>query len=69
LGPLLQQLLGKSTGRRTVPNILVNGLSIGGGDDVGLLDKEDQLSSKIKSIGGKRIMEITRKPETDNLAV
>lgn len=65
LGPHIQQLLAKSTGRRTVPNVLVNGLSIGGGDDVEALDKEDQLATKIKSIGKKRIMEVTRKPETE----
>ncbi|KAL9578157.1 MAG: hypothetical protein Q9212_005896, partial [Teloschistes hypoglaucus] len=34
LGPGLQAALQKSTGRRTVPNVLINGKSIGGGDDV-----------------------------------
>ena len=62
LGPHLQKLLGKITGRRTVPNVLVNGVSIGGGDDVEALDRDDELISKIKSIAGKRIMEIERLP-------
>ncbi|EED20262.1 Glutaredoxin domain protein [Talaromyces stipitatus ATCC 10500] len=60
LGANLQKLLGKVTGRRTVPNVLINGISIGGGDDVEALDKDDKLISKIKSVGGKSIMEIER---------
>ncbi|KAL1986639.1 hypothetical protein VTN96DRAFT_6017 [Rasamsonia emersonii] len=63
LGPRLQQLLAESTGRRTVPNIMVNGQSIGGGDDIAALDRDDELASKIKSLGGKRIMEVSRKSE------
>ncbi|KAH8693048.1 hypothetical protein BGW36DRAFT_385753 [Talaromyces proteolyticus] len=53
LGLHIQQLLAQITGRRTVPNILVNGLSI------------DTLISKIKSIAGQRVMEIKRLPETE----
>lgn len=59
IGSHLQKLLGGNTGRRTVPNILVNGLSIGGGDDIAALDQSGELASKIKSIGGKRIMEVS----------
>jgi glutaredoxin len=58
LGPKLQEILAKTTGRTTVPNILVNGLSIGGGDDVEALDKSGGLIEKIKSMAGKRIMEV-----------
>uniref|UniRef100_A0A093V431 60S ribosomal protein L9-B n=1 Tax=Talaromyces marneffei PM1 TaxID=1077442 RepID=A0A093V431_TALMA len=65
LGPQLQKLLGKITGRRTVPNVLVNGISIGGGDDVEALDRDDELISKIKSIAGKSIMEIERLPAAE----
>ena len=65
LGPHLQKLLGKTTGRRTVPNVLVNGKSIGGGDDVEALDRDDELISKIKSIAGKSIMEIERLPAAE----
>ncbi|KAL8771131.1 MAG: hypothetical protein Q9209_003302 [Squamulea sp. 1 TL-2023] len=57
LGPGLQAALEKSTGRRTVPNVLINGKSIGGGDDVQKLDLDGQLVEKVKGMGGKRIME------------
>ncbi len=61
MGPQLQGILAKNTGRTTVPNILVNGLSIGGGDDVEALDQSGQLTEKIKSMAGKRIMEMKLK--------
>ena len=57
LGQGLQSALAKSTGRRTVPNVLINGKSIGGGDDVEALDTKDELIDKVKSMGGKRIVE------------
>ncbi|KAL8738209.1 MAG: hypothetical protein Q9181_000980 [Wetmoreana brouardii] len=57
LGPGLQAALEKSTGRRTVPNVLINGKSIGGGDDVQKLDLDGELVGKVKGMGGKRITE------------
>ena len=57
LGPGLQNALEKSTGRRTVPNVLINGRSIGGGDDIEALDLGGGLIDKVKTMGGKRIME------------
>ena len=57
LGSALQAALAKSTGRRTVPNVLINGKSIGGGDDVEALDVGGLLIDKVKSMAGKRIME------------
>lgn len=57
LGSSLQSALAKSTGRETVPNVLINGKSIGGGDDVEALDSKGELIDKIRSMGGKRIME------------
>lgn len=57
LGAELQTALEKTTGRRTVPNVLINGKSIGGGDDVAALDSGVELVNKVKSMGGKRIME------------
>ncbi|CAD6590513.1 MAG: hypothetical protein ASARMPREDX12_004397 [Alectoria sarmentosa] len=57
LGPGLQAALAKSTGRRTVPNVLVSGRSIGGGDDIEALDAGGFLIHKIKGMAGKRIME------------
>jgi glutaredoxin len=58
LGPYLQALLGQKTGRRTVPNVLVSGKSIGGGDDIAALDQRDELASTLKSLGGKWIVEV-----------
>ncbi|KAF1838130.1 glutaredoxin domain-containing protein [Decorospora gaudefroyi] len=58
MGEKLQDFLHKSTGRRTVPNILLMGKSLGGGDDMAELDQTDQLVAKIKEIGGSRITEV-----------
>lgn len=57
LGPGLQAALYRSTGRKTVPNILINGKSIGGGDEVQALHENNELIDKVKMMGGKRIME------------
>ncbi|KAL4751524.1 hypothetical protein BDW72DRAFT_173544 [Aspergillus terricola var. indicus] len=61
LGPQLQSLLGENTGRRTVPNVLVNGRSIGGGDDIVALDEHDELASRLKSLASKWLQEVERK--------
>ncbi|KAI9819889.1 MAG: hypothetical protein M1827_006459 [Pycnora praestabilis] len=58
LGHELQTALKKSTGRATVPNVLINGKSIGGGDDVEELQNSGTLIDKVKKMGGKRIMEV-----------
>lgn len=58
LGRDLQSVLGQSTGRRTVPNILVNGKSIGGGDDIAGLDRAGELTSTLKNMGGKWIVDV-----------
>ena len=58
MGPQLQDTLMKMTGRRTVPNVLINGKSIGGGDDVERLDEQHELINKVRSMGGKRITEV-----------
>lgn len=57
----MQDTLERMTGRRTVPNVLINGKSIGGGDDVAALDADAKLIDKIKDMGGKRIMEAKKK--------
>lgn len=59
IGPELQASLASSTGRRTVPNIMINGKSIGGGDDIQAMHEEGTLIDKVKSLGGKRIMEMS----------
>ena len=61
MGARLQAALQKSTGRSTVPNILINGKSIGGGDDMEALHNNGELIEKVKIMGGKRIMEATLK--------
>lgn len=55
LGSKIQDRLGIMTNRRTVPNILIAGISIGGGDDIEALDRERKLADKIKELGGKRV--------------
>lgn len=57
LGQGLQTALEKSTGRRTVPNILIVGRSIGGGDDIEALDESGGLIEKVKDMAQKRIIE------------
>ena len=63
LGQELQGALEKTTSRRTVPNVLINGRSIGGGDDIEALDTSGELIDKIKKMGGKRIMEMKLRVE------
>jgi hypothetical protein len=61
LGQELQAALAVMTSRRTVPNILINGVSIGGGDDVADMDSSDTLIEKIRDLGQKKI-DVKRKP-------
>ncbi|EAS31685.3 glutaredoxin [Coccidioides immitis RS] len=60
LGQELQALLSSNTGRRTVPNVLINGKSIGGGDDIEALDISRELAPKIKQMVGRRLVEAKR---------
>jgi len=62
LGSQLQAALEKITGRRTVPNVLISGTSLGGGDETQALHDKGELVDKIRELGGKRIMEA--KPKT-----
>ncbi|CAI6271157.1 unnamed protein product [Periconia digitata] len=61
LGLKLQETLANKTGRRTVPNILVLGKSIGGGSEMQELDEADKLIDTVKSMGGSRVTEVLRK--------
>ncbi|KAL1901754.1 hypothetical protein Cpir12675_000262 [Ceratocystis pirilliformis] len=54
LGSEIQDLLAEKTGRRTVPNIMVNGISIGGSDDVVALDTAGELVSKVLELSSAR---------------
>lgn len=42
---------------------MINGKSIGGGDDVAALHEDGKLVETIKAMGGKRIMEVKAKPQ------
>jgi len=46
-GSEIQNALHKKTGQRTVPNVFVNGKSIGGGDDTARLAKSGELTKLI----------------------
>jgi glutaredoxin len=61
LGRKLQDLLASLTGRHTVPNIMINSQSLGGGDDVARMHADGTLEEEIKKLGGKRIVSIERK--------
>jgi len=61
LGRKLQDLLTELTGRRTVPNVMINAQSIGGSDDLAKLDAEDKLVEEIKRFGGKRFVSVEKK--------
>ncbi|KAF2196004.1 glutaredoxin, partial [Delitschia confertaspora ATCC 74209] len=65
LGLQLQNTLGRSTGRRTVPNVLINGKSIGGGDEVSALHDSGKLLDTVNSMGGKRIMEAEQRSDSN----
>lgn len=55
LGSKLQALLAEKTGRRTVPNIMIDGKSVGGSDDIAELDLRKTLIDKFKAMGGKKL--------------
>jgi glutaredoxin len=55
MGRALQELLAQRTTRKTVPNIMVLGYSIGGADEVVKLDEEGALADKLKGMVGKRL--------------
>lgn len=60
LGSQLQDQLLEKTGRRTVPNIMINGVSIGGADDIVELDNSDTLVKKMVELGQKRVKMVER---------
>lgn len=55
LGPKLQTKLKETTGRNTVPNIIVSGESIGGSDEVSAMDNDKTLATKIKNSSAQKI--------------
>lgn len=66
MGRKIQDLLAEWTGRRTVPNILVNARSIGGSDDVAQMDSDGQLVNEIKRLAMGRVREMVRNTEHED---
>lgn len=66
LGARIQGLLGDTTGRRTVPNVLINGVSIGGGDEVAGLDTAHALMDKVQELRGNKKLTIKLRPIADD---
>lgn len=62
LGEALQALLAERTGRRTVPNVLINGVSIGGGDEIARLDSTHSLIEKVQDLGGRKMLDVRLRP-------
>lgn len=50
-GGLIQGILNRLTGRRTVPNIILQGESIGGADDIIALHQDDKLKPLLHNAG------------------
>ena len=48
-----------------MPNVLINGKSIGGGDETKELDESGELPEKVKSMGGKRILQAELRTSAD----
>ncbi|KAJ4301763.1 hypothetical protein N0V90_003857 [Kalmusia sp. IMI 367209] len=61
IGLKLQEVLADTTGRRTVPNVMVIGKSIGGGDQMQELDETDTMIETIKKLGDTRITKVARR--------
>ncbi len=60
MGTSIQARLADITHRSTVPNVLIRGRSIGGGDDVAALYEAGKLEEKIRECGGKQIMKMVQ---------
>ena len=66
MGRKIQDLLAEWTGRRTVPNILVNARSIGGSDDIQEMDSEGKLVDEIKKLAMGRVREMVKNTEHED---
>lgn len=54
-GRELQDYIAEVSGRKTVPNLFVNGVSRGGSDDMKALHSADELLGSLKTWGGKGV--------------
>ncbi|KAH9935775.1 glutaredoxin [Fomitopsis serialis] len=50
-GQIIQNILKRLTGRRTVPNILIHGQSLGGSDDIHALHEQHKLKGVLEDAG------------------
>jgi len=50
-GAAIQGAVGTLTGRRTVPNVFINGKSIGGGDETASAHSSGELKEMLKACG------------------
>lgn len=57
-GRELQDYIGEVTGRKTVPNVHVNGVSRGGGDEFRALEAENTIETKLKEWGNVSVKKI-----------
>ncbi|CUS22637.1 LAQU0S06e02542g1_1 [Lachancea quebecensis] len=64
-GAELQKYIGTLTGRSTVPNVIINGVSRGGNDDFQKLQEEDELLSSLKTWCGKALT-VSKKEKPSN---
>lgn len=62
-GQELQAMMREKTGRRTVPNILIGGTSLGGGDDAESLWRSGGLAAKVKEMGKEKIVSVIKNLE------
>ncbi|KAF1965333.1 glutaredoxin [Bimuria novae-zelandiae CBS 107.79] len=67
LGLKLQEVLADTTGRRTVPNVMVIGKSIGGGDQMQELDETDTMVETIKKLADTRVTRVVKRPASPEM--
>jgi glutaredoxin len=54
-GAKIQSQLAEMTGRKTVPNIMINGKSIGGSDEIAAFDNQKTLADTIRAYSDKKL--------------
>lgn len=61
-GPELQAYVKQKTGRGTVPNVIVAGKSLGGGDEMRALHRDGELAETFHEAGPKALTVVRRSP-------
>ncbi|SCU90674.1 LADA_0F05732g1_1 [Lachancea dasiensis] len=64
-GAELQSYIGSQTGRTTVPNVVINGVSRGGFDDLRVLQENGELLTSLKDWAGK-MLTVSKKEKPSN---